>query len=1044
MIQSQWKQVDMSRVVNRRKREHQLFGGTLSDGPDLTKAQVSTLINGARMARQAREAYCKKLNECNAQYMADAGNNANPESDTSMNTLTRRTLITPEALAVKIWEGEANALSEWCEQQSWWDEVDSSDITLIIPHCDSQKVGVKGEGWTEVRLGENAIVIYTNELTITKVQVRQIKHVTNNICNIREGRWAIRTITMPKDKDEDTRFLLAMLFRVAGWDWSSLKPSAGYTDKMFSSSMKPWYQRMRFSVIEALLPDLAITPGRESPAEDIAGLMRVTNLVRGYDGTREPRPHAKAQFTENFYGHDMTFEGKWDARTRLRIISANIRGGYHDKIGGIEEYGFDMRADIILLGETKAPSHYASKPPDSESLGNYARLHAPNQLNHKRGGVAILVDKSLMARARHKQVMAHKEGRYLGICIQGCEGTKIYIVSYYGLSAPYNHPAEARETVASLAAALKEWGYVPGQDTLVIGGDTNTVADTSRDRKGYTPNASAEAIISEIHEQLLTSLQVTDAFRELHPDKPAFTFVRTNTTEETTNDQDSEEDEETLLTVVGQQARLDSIFVSTDLTKQHAIRSAGIQRAMGYYKTDHAPVIIDIELRAAIKLSHKENQGPKTEPYPQWRVRPLTRATKKQRSSDDSIMEVLELGLDVEYQAIEEYEKYIAELDEQPDDNDDEVAPERQDVMGDGQQFKIPPGMTADELRDPNSKAKLNQLGLRYQAITEEARIRNVESRGKLPPRPSVNSHEKTREQIRSHNTLFKKEITDTLVATEARLTANLGADTYSTEWLTIDECRAQLNDIADPGSQDQSPTWWLPNDKNQEWCEKAHSLTKECCVAANDKCYGNRIQPTGNRPFQDKTFLLHRKLRKAMTGALRAFDEAFDPVFRVNKTLKTQAKGIERVLLLISLHQKTRGIVPLLRPADAHVDSWRAWQIKVVELSGMLTKQLNIKARRARLLNIKKATAARQQKLEAPVQRGELARVIKKITGKNKFAQPSRVHGSKHLTEPSHSVPNGRTCVRNHERASRSGWTPAARNQRRLKQAQLSFFPMV
>ena len=95
-----------------------------------------------------------------------------------------------------------------------------------------------------------------------------------------------------------------------------------------------------------------------------------------------------------------------------------------------------MRADIILLQECKTPRHWATKPPDSEAHGNYVRLHAPNQTNHLSGGVAILVDKAMMARARHKQLMIHHEGRYLGVCIQGCEGTKYILYHIMASQGP--------------------------------------------------------------------------------------------------------------------------------------------------------------------------------------------------------------------------------------------------------------------------------------------------------------------------------------------------------------------------------------------------------------------------------------------------------------------------------------------------------------------------------------------------------------------------------------------------------------------------------
>ena len=236
----------------------------------------------------------------------------------------------------------------------------------------------------------------------------------------------------------------------------------------------------------------------------------------------------------------------------LKCLSLNVNGirDYH-KRKDIFDYLRGKNAQIIMLQETHLKTQEENIV---RSMWGYECILSGDSTNSN--GVGIFFNTNFQYKI-HK-VTRDLEGKYIVLDIE-MQSTRYTIVNLYGPS-DRDYPAFFEDILEKVEDMNNE--------SIIIGGDWNVIPDMGLDthnyRGGNRPRARAK--INEMTE----IMNLTDIWRELHPNDKKFTWRRFNS---------------------AQQGRLDYFIVSENLLQKKA--SAEIEPG---YRTDHAIITLEISL----------------------------------------------------------------------------------------------------------------------------------------------------------------------------------------------------------------------------------------------------------------------------------------------------------------------------------------------------------------------------------------------------------------------------------------------------------------
>ena len=236
----------------------------------------------------------------------------------------------------------------------------------------------------------------------------------------------------------------------------------------------------------------------------------------------------------------------------LKCLSLNVNGirDYH-KRKDIFDYLRGKNAQIIMLQETHLKTQEENIV---RSMWGYECILSGDSTNSN--GVGIFFNSNFQHKI-HK-VTRDLEGKYIVLDIE-MQSKRYTIINLYGPS-DRDYPTFFEDILEKVEDMNNE--------SIIIGGDWNVIPDMGLDthnyRGGNRPRARAKI------NEMIEIMNLTDIWRELHPNDKKFTWRRFNS---------------------AQQGRLDYFIVSENLLQNNA--SAEIEPG---YRTDHAIITLEISL----------------------------------------------------------------------------------------------------------------------------------------------------------------------------------------------------------------------------------------------------------------------------------------------------------------------------------------------------------------------------------------------------------------------------------------------------------------
>ena len=237
----------------------------------------------------------------------------------------------------------------------------------------------------------------------------------------------------------------------------------------------------------------------------------------------------------------------------LKILTLNCNG-IADKLKKRDIFDRirNTNCNIYFLQETHLKE-------DDEDLirasWGYDVVVAGNSSNS--GGTAVLFKNNFEFQIT--RTLKDPHGQFILISIQ-CMNKKFLLINIYGPSAGDNDIFF--QNISDLLDDVDD-------ENIIIGGDFNCVLNLILDRKNCTSVNNRPKTREKIFD-LMTKYSLSDVFREIYPDKLAFSWKRFNT---------------------NKQARLDYFLISDTLVSE--VKDVKIDSK---YKSDHAPVILSINV----------------------------------------------------------------------------------------------------------------------------------------------------------------------------------------------------------------------------------------------------------------------------------------------------------------------------------------------------------------------------------------------------------------------------------------------------------------
>ena len=233
----------------------------------------------------------------------------------------------------------------------------------------------------------------------------------------------------------------------------------------------------------------------------------------------------------------------------FRFGSLNVNGiGDNQKRRDVFNFLRECKLDIYFLQETHL----------KEQIENYIRASwgyelwlAGNDTN--KNGVAILFRSTFEYKLHN--VKKDPAGCYLVMDIE-LLNKRVTLLNVYGPSAGDNP-----EFFVKISKLIDEIG----NDKIIMGGDFNCIQNMSIDSRNYTNLNNRPRTRNKIKE-IMAEKDLVDPFREIYPEKKAFTWRRFNTTK---------------------QGRLDYFLISTELICE--VKGCAIKPG---YRSDHSLVTL--------------------------------------------------------------------------------------------------------------------------------------------------------------------------------------------------------------------------------------------------------------------------------------------------------------------------------------------------------------------------------------------------------------------------------------------------------------------
>lgn len=240
----------------------------------------------------------------------------------------------------------------------------------------------------------------------------------------------------------------------------------------------------------------------------------------------------------------------------VKIISANCQG-LHDskKRKDVFQYYRQLNCNILCLQDT----HFTQDMEDNiRNEWGYSAVF--NSFTSQSRGVAILFNNNFDYKI-HKTVVDNS-GNFIALDIE-VEDQKICFITAYG---PNEDTPKFYEHLSKVATEL-------GNQNIIMVGDFNLVMDPKMDYYNYlhvnNPKAREKVI------EIVSQLNLTDIYRELHPDNKRYTWRKPTPLK---------------------QARLDFFLISNAI-----LNTVQKSEILPSYKSDHSPISLCLKLN---ELTH--------------------------------------------------------------------------------------------------------------------------------------------------------------------------------------------------------------------------------------------------------------------------------------------------------------------------------------------------------------------------------------------------------------------------------------------------------
>ena len=235
--------------------------------------------------------------------------------------------------------------------------------------------------------------------------------------------------------------------------------------------------------------------------------------------------------------------------TDFKISSLNVNGlGDFQKRKDVFGYLRNLKHDIYFLQETHIKTDQENY---TRSTWGYETWVAGANSNSK--GVAILFSPSFQYKVHN--VHRDPNGCFLALDVTILE-IRTTLINIYGPS-----DKDKPEFIDEIMTVINEYQ----NEIIIAGGDWNCILNMKIDSRNYTSTINRPKMRTKIKD-FIADNNLIDVFRELHPDKRAYTWRRPNTIK---------------------QGRLDYFLVSEDLHGQ--IKNSLISPG---YRSDHSLVTI--------------------------------------------------------------------------------------------------------------------------------------------------------------------------------------------------------------------------------------------------------------------------------------------------------------------------------------------------------------------------------------------------------------------------------------------------------------------
>ncbi len=201
----------------------------------------------------------------------------------------------------------------------------------------------------------------------------------------------------------------------------------------------------------------------------------------------------------------------------MRIVTWNVNS-LRARLPRVLEFLADRRPDVVCLQETKCT--HASFPADELAAAGYSAIHSSGG---QWAGVAILARTGLALTNPELALPGDaipSEARWCEATVDGLRLASVYVPNGRALDSPeFPRKLSFLDAMAARAAQL-------GTEPLLIAGDMN-IAPADADVYDPAVFASSTHVTPEERgrlERVLAAGELIDAYRQLHPDEPQFTW----------------------------------------------------------------------------------------------------------------------------------------------------------------------------------------------------------------------------------------------------------------------------------------------------------------------------------------------------------------------------------------------------------------------------------------------------------------------------------------------------------------------------------------